>query len=348
MSDDWLVILGAGFSKAFSGNMPTMADLHHEIRSEFEGDEIWESKPFLDNIDNFELLLSYLGSNQPWKSISEDYKDKALFKKIKERLAEHITELGWEAFFGDIPDWANNFALLLHEKKIPVITFNYDTILEQLLLYRRDGEWTGRFPMENLYTIPLRDITQRDVLTPSYSNSTLATFDLIKLHGSINWFYSGEDNFPGEQIYYHGLTSKEPEEKSFSTHPILGGEYSKVLKDKQHLIIPPVMEKSQFYSNKLIKSLWEDARTELSKADRILSIGYSLPQTDLTTRMLVNSSSPNTEEVFVVDNDPSKEGKLRENYNKAFLDDTDINTEFVYKGNPASKAVAFLKENVNS
>ena len=117
MPNDWLVILGAGFSKAFNRNMPTMEDLNQEIRSDFEDDEVWRSKPYLDSIDDFELLLSYLGSDQPWKSVAEDHEDKALFSKIKERLAEEILNKEWEAFYDEIPDWATTFAQTLHEKR---------------------------------------------------------------------------------------------------------------------------------------------------------------------------------------------------------------------------------------
>lgn len=158
----------------------------------------------------------------------------------------------------------------------------------------------------------------------------------------------GGNNFPGEQIYYHGLTSRAPDEESSCTPITRREKFSKALRDKQHLIIPPVMEKSRFYSNKLIKSLWKDARRELSNAGRIFSIGYSLPQTDLTTRMLVSSSSPITEEVFVVDNDPCKEGELENNYSLAFPDEVHIDTRFVREGNPAEEAVECLKESVNS
>jgi hypothetical protein len=34
-----------------------------------------------------------------------------------------------------------------------------------------------------------------------------STFRLIKLHGSINWFYSGGEQFPGEQIYFREVDS---------------------------------------------------------------------------------------------------------------------------------------------
>lgn len=354
MSEDWLVILGAGFSKAFNNNMPAMADLNEEIRSDFEDDEIWESKPFLDNIDNFELLLSYLGTDQPWKSISEDHEDKALFKKIQTKLAENIAKKEQKAFSNEIPEWSKNFAQILHDKKIPVITFNYDTVLERLMTQINIDEVNFEFPVVRLYNLPIKNISERSVIMDNTRGAeNIETFNLIKLHGSISWFYSGKDDFSGEQVYYCNLDKGVEKKYSHPKHPVFREKIVQVTKDKQRLIVPPLMEKSQFYSNEFIRSLWTDAREELSNADRILSIGYSLTPTDLTTRMLLSSSSKHVKEVFIVnlidnesdEDNEKKEEELKKHYNKTFPSETEIKDKFICEENPVSKAVQYLKEN---
>ena len=97
------------------------------------------------------------------------------------------------------------------------------------------------------------------------------TFLYLKLHGSINWYYSGRDDFYGETIFYADV-------------PPFGSDYSdqeKVLSalsgDKQTLIIPPANEKTIYFNNETVKGLWHDASVALSKATRVFVIGYSLP-----------------------------------------------------------------------
>jgi hypothetical protein len=115
------------------------------------------------------------------------------------------------------------------------------------------------------------------------------------------------------------------------------GEVDQLLKDKKPLIIPPVSEKSHFYSNQTIRTLWWDARKVLAKANEIFCIGYSLPPTDLTTKLLFRSVAQ-PEKVFIVNRSAPK---YLGRYSEVFSAKVEINTDF--KGeNAVKKMVDYL------
>ena len=90
--------------------------------------------------------------------------------------------------------------------------------------------------------------------------------------------------------------------------------------DKTPLIIPPTAEKSQFYGNQTIRALWMAARTALAQAEEILCVGYSLPATDLTMRLFLQSVA-RPRRLTIVNREPpcSEKGeKLVERYKDAF------------------------------
>jgi len=52
------------------------------------------------------------------------------------------------------------------------------------------------------------------------------------------------------------------------------------------LIVPPVRQKRYDLYGDLFTGIWEEAETALSKASRIIVIGYSFPRTDLKSHEL--------------------------------------------------------------
>jgi hypothetical protein len=109
--------------------------------------------------------------------------------------------------------------------------------------------------------------------------------DVLKLHGSLDWRYSGPDGAPGDTIYVTnpgqdrnlrwdaqglGFRNKDVEKLSLGLEP---------------MIVPPAAVKSPYYNNRTLQAHWKRAAEELCKADELVIMGFSLPQTDL----LVNS-----------------------------------------------------------
>lgn len=304
-----LLVLGSGFSKAVSPSMPTVRKLAEHLREE----GALRQDPYDRLVDDPELLLSYLSLEQPWKEPPEALEDKALFVRVQKSLADFIADCEAQAFKNPIPEWTKEFIEYLLDSRTPVITFNYDTVLERMLYMFRLGREI------DLYDLPLTLLWSRVRDTGGYLPAQ--KFHLIKLHGSINWFYSGAEGFPGEQIYYHPVDSGSPREDGIS---IPAPKFRQLTKDKISLIIPPVAEKSRFYSNETVRSLWRDARGVLAAADEIFCIGYSLPPTDLTTKLLFRSVA-RPKRVFIVNKSASE---LKERYRKAFPETEEIKDDF--------------------
>jgi hypothetical protein len=76
-----LLILGSGFSKAVSPNMPTVRELAQNLKQE----EALQRSPYDRLVDDPELLLSYLSLEQPWKKPPEALEDRALFERVQKR-----------------------------------------------------------------------------------------------------------------------------------------------------------------------------------------------------------------------------------------------------------------------
>jgi len=309
-----LLILGSGFSKAVFSDMPTVVELAERLRRE----EALTLEPYVRFLDDPELLLSYLSLDQPWRDPEEALHDEALFVRVQNMLANHITRCEDRAFRNPIPNWATQLVQHLHEARVPVITLNYDTIVERVV--HQVGEATlakAELRECDLYDLPLSLIQLREHGT--FAHSGIETFHLIKLHGSINWFYSGVEGFPGEQVYYRLVNTDSPLQDGRSSSES-SQKSARLGKDKIPLIIPPVAEKSRFYGNRTIRILWADARRALEEADEILCVGYSLPVTDLTMKLFLQSVARPAKVVIVNKEDPTSEtGRhLVERYREAF------------------------------
>ena len=72
-------------------------------------------------------------------------------------------------------------------------------------------------------------------------------------------------------------------------------------RDLVPLIVPPILDKSVFYMNNSMKTQWSLAREALLSSDRIYVIGYSMPETDLSTRFLLTEAmTRGNAELYVV------------------------------------------------
>ncbi len=350
-----LLILGAGFSRAVStemnSKMPLMKDLITPLENLLNENGALQhpSKRFLEKpVENPEFFLSYLGWEQPWETPAEVWEDKALFEKAQNKLANFIKNREKNTFEKEVPKWANKLVKYLHDSKTSVITFNYDTILERIiaLFSHKPHGW----PLtRDLYPIPLSTFTGHVIGAHPAGLTTgegqKRTFNLIKLHGSINWYYSGGEGFPGERVYYRPVTSRSPcDDFIKEPHaPIEESAMDLLTEGKVSLIIPPVTEKARFYSNRTIQSLWIQARQTLNEADEIFCVGYSLPEADLTTMLFLNSITP-PKRVFIINTDTSYH--LKERYQKVFpKGETDVRDDFIEEEYAIKEMVEYLSEN---
>jgi hypothetical protein len=239
-------ILGAGFSKAVSNEMPTLMDLPQALRSysarKARGDDTVAELDQLGSIGNVEMILTYLVQAKPWLSESANLRARALFLDVTRLIADLIHDRMCACFqkLNEAP-WLNLLMKSWHRNRDTVITFNYDMIVETAA-----GKVVDPIDLPGIYGVPLTPASLRargagTGLIPSKS------FTLLKLHGSTGWFYSGSSEFSGETIFAvfpNGPTywddSESPEARCSSK--AREDEFAAV-RDKFPLIVPPVFEK---------------------------------------------------------------------------------------------------------
>ena len=157
----------------------------------------------------------------------------------------------------------------------------------------------------DLYQIPIAYLKSRT--TATLGGTDYETYRLLKLHGSINWYYSATKEKTFEQIYL-----------------FKGSEEERESKDLVPVIIPPVLDKTGFFEHSTIKSMWNETKNLLKEAKRVYIIGYSIPQTDLTVKFMLQSYIPEDCEVTIVNTDKERKGYFGGLFNKRKL-----NEEFI-------------------
>lgn len=154
-----------------------------------------------------------------------------------------------------------------------IITFNWDALIETLL-YENKLEF-------------------------NYIGGNESSINILKLHGSLSWINLRSDLSIMHPDLFFRLSENE---NIYSTN-----DYSYVdtfdSLDEAPYIVPPISNKTPLESE-FLRNLWYKAYATLSEADKIVSIGYSLPQNDLHARALMVNGCK-SKEITIVDPDPS-------------------------------------------
>lgn len=270
-------ILGAGFSKAVSSEFPLTDDLGN-LALQYCKDMPGRIPrvPFHDG--NFESWLSRIAEGQPHLTEAENLTNRALFAEMKYAMVRCLQLSEAAAFSREAPRWLYEFLGVLHVRALPVVTFNYDTLVEVGVLSCPlfDGSLGTAIPVDDL----LAD--QPELAGPTshryYENNLLSlnrTIQLYKLHGSLDWFAAPNDAT--------GATLKRARLMNRFNDP---HEYTQDLRERElpgrePFLVPPSATKSGFYENPVMRQIWLNAASEVCGADRIVLMGYSIPTADL-------------------------------------------------------------------
>ena len=175
---------------------------------------------------------------------------------------------------------------------------NYDNLIEcavdgPFLYAWQAGRWADTSDILN----GLPPLPGPTALAPRRMEAS--TFRLLKLHGSLSWFWSPDDAtgatlqrwfIPGR----FGAPAAEDE-----------AERRRMLPGREQFIVPPAAVKSAYFRNLITRELWSQAFDALRSADRIIMVGYSLPVGDLTLTGMIGDATLNRDVVFeVVNPDP--------------------------------------------
>ena len=279
-------ILGAGFSKAINEAMPTLQDLsEHILPLVCKQDAAFASR--LEDLGaNVELWMSYLSQTQPWISEEDTHYNLYMASIIRRHIKSFIDKRTLQTVSLNAPEWLKQIIGTWHARQATVASLNYDTLIERAA---RDlplpAATSGIHPSE-IYP-PFFAHTSSRTGSAIWGKEPLKTFKLLKLHGSMNWYYSGRPDAYGETIFYDdvppfasGLDNVEKERRARS-------------RDKETLIIPPISEKTTYFRHETISGLWREAAWAIKTARRIFIIGYSLPMSDLGMRLFLSSVRQN-------------------------------------------------------
>lgn len=200
---------------------------------------------------------------------------------------------------------------LLHElrskrdQRVTVISLNYDVIVDNTL-----AALTGALPD---YVCDVRTQLYLDGRKLVSSKSSTA---LLKLHGSLNWIYCPNRKCQRLDVGVsaNGMGFVKVRQDLYEETPktSLAGHYTCEGKPcpscgttVRPIMITPTQRKD--YENPHIARVWQRARQELSAADHVHIVGYSLPPEDVDVIYLLKSGLSHLppERIHVVDYDPA-------------------------------------------
>ena len=288
-------ILGAGFSKSLSRHMPTLSDLGQQFLANDRFEAVREEtnllKAFALQLDNrttsavdVEKLLTYLAQDQPYLRQDITYKNRSTFFKLVDALTQSLLEIEDKVVDEDPPQWLLPLIKKWENDDATVATFN-DTLIERAYLRLIKDESRRDRTHRSIYGVPITPAEARRGFT--WSEGGGEAFTYLKMHGSLNWFYSGAESFYGEPVYDLPLLAWGQDiPEGYAERR---GEFVRLnVPDKVPLVLPPATDKSLWLNNEILRGQWLTLGDSLRMADRVIAVGYSLPQTDtLNTSFLL-------------------------------------------------------------
>ena len=321
-------ILGAGFSRAIGMQMPTMVELGAEVRERL-AQVTGFSSAIPDSLgDNIELWMTYLSQPQPWLREPEVDLHRSLGGRIRRSIAAVIKERTVLASASIAPEWLCRLILAWHRRQAVVITLNYDTLVEKACRGLRVSEKTSVLHPADIYPPYFANLASRSGVG-LWGGEVFPTFRLLKLHGSVNWHYSGREDFHGETIFFSDVPEFGPPDDE-AAHNAKSQRLRDMAADKETLIIPPVAEKTTYFNNETVRGLWKDAAAALQGAPALYVIGYSLPISDLGMRFFIAGNTPNADSIVHVVNTDTN---ILERYREC-LHRSDMRPEYVGPDDP--------------
>jgi len=271
-------ILGAGFSREINHDMPLLGDLQTGVEAELRSRKI-EVGDDLAAIDNVERWLTVLADPAPWLSPSQQLRNAALFNDVSQAIHTVVTAMQIRTSVAPAPEWLLQLVRYWIRTEATVITFNYDGLVE--LAYLDVMGPGGVYWPWDLYAVP---VTPAWLRVGGTGRQRMQTFRLLKLHGSLDWWYSGPNAEQSDPIYWLGWGGHFGEGMA----PLWNawGD-SELVKDKVPMLVPPAATKTPFYKNQLLADQWVQAGDALQQAEELVLMGYSAPATDLTVTSLI-------------------------------------------------------------
>jgi hypothetical protein len=220
--------------------------------------------------------------------------------RVVAEIAKVLDEKVTEASADDSPLWLRQLVALWHAERAVILTFNYDTLLERAVNgsppTTTSSEGHVQYILGDHVVFPAPPAPQAQFIGDSGAGHSNESFEVLKLHGSLGWYWATGDP--------SGSTLIRVRDKHVFGSPIpLASEadFSGATNLDRYLI-PPITSKDGYYGSYLANTIWRKARNLVAAASALTLIGYSLPPEDRVASQLI-AQAPGDIPVSVVDRD---------------------------------------------
>ncbi len=263
--------------------------------------------PREENYPNIEDVLSLIDYTIQKKDVLSDYSFEDLIiirsdliymmgKVIKETLEKTPEEK--DAVLEKNRELGGRFVEKLQElivfSNISIISTNYDLIVDNALILKLKS---CNYGIKLRYNIPIYQTNADSRPNGSVEwnfynvggNINNDGLPLLKIHGSLNWFYCPKCDELDITIGEKGIIDHvESESKILCVNPYCTSSY-------EPLLVTPTMLK--VYDNSFLRKLWQLSEDKVSEAHKLVFIGYSLSDADYHIRSLLTKALVNNEKI---------------------------------------------------
>jgi hypothetical protein len=204
---------------------------------------------------------------------------------------------------------------------VSIVTFNHDLVIENEIQKR--PALRSRWCLEGSYG---SIVASMGTMAPTATRvATFQTHDdglcdhgrlirIFKLHGSLNWvvrlaserptanFLSGRTQRPMSLLTRRQISVSQIERRS--------GSRGRSVWNLWPVVVPPVYAKQALRAS--LHDAWDDARASLTRADRVIFFGYSLPPIDIEAEKLFQralAANNVVERLEIINPDPLAAGR---------------------------------------
>ncbi|GKW36721.1 MULTISPECIES: hypothetical protein [Pectobacterium] len=337
-------VLGAGFSK--EAGAPMQAEIMDEIfkirkekPSEFDDSEFilfenlltkhlyYKCEQFKDIQieDIFTPLDRCLADNIQFRGLSIEQMIKtrdAIFNIIGVAIKEILIRKGKSKEYIDIfaqylvkrcsERMNNNYR---QHDPVSVISTNWDILLDNSIYNYIQQNYSRNAVVD--YCCYISSLEKMDdTVKPGLEMLGIGGFNvkLLKIHGSLNWLQCSRC-----MRLYVGFNEKAGILRGRTCRHCDKNHDGELNKNKliSNLIMPTFLKD---LSNPQYKIIWQNAGIELSEADRLIFIGYSLPSADFEMRQLLSRMIKRNVEIEIVtyEENPTEESKIKGHWEAFF------------------------------
>ena len=307
-------ILGAGFSRAIYEPFPLAKDLLDLVINELSRSNEGVNIPG----EGFETWLSRIAEEQPYLSPDQNLARSATFMRASAAIAKVLGVEQRKALSAELPQWLGQLVQAWHVRGATLISFNYDDLVECAVAYspltQNAERVTSHDILDRLPPLPPSLMSEETTSSLEYPRDTLEqfpapkseplseTFRLLKLHGSLSWYWVPNDVTGATlQRWPHLGTFLQPRLDD-------SGSIERALPGRSTFIAPPSSTKSKYLGNPVIRTIWTRAFEALRNAESVVFIGYSVPLQDQAAMSMIREAfnqNVTRPEICIVDRDPA-------------------------------------------